>query len=289
MKRLFCVLLALLILALPGCAAGSDTQILATTLPVYEFTKQLCAGTELSVAKLIDQDVSCLHDYTLTIFQMRAAESAQITVISGAGLEEFLDGVLGARLIDASQSLTLLEAEHHHDHDNPNGHVHTDDPHIWLSPANAKVMAYNICHGLKEEFPQYAAVFDANLADLTNELNALQQYGEAELKDLSCRELITFHDGFSYLAESFDLTILKAVEEEAGSEASAATLIELATLVETHELPSIFTETNGSTSAAGVIAAETGAKVYALDMAISGDSYFDAMYHNIDTLKEALQ
>lgn len=28
--------------------------------------------------------------------------------------------------------------------------------------------------------------------------------------------------------------------------------------------------------------------VYSLDMAMAGDSYFDAMYRNIDTVKEAL-
>lgn len=44
---------------------------------------------------------------------------------------------------------------------------------------------------------------------------------KTSLESLSCRELITFHDGFSYFADAFDLTILRAMEEEAGSEASA--------------------------------------------------------------------
>lgn len=286
MKRLFCVALALLIILLPGCESKDDARIVATTLPVYEFTQRLCQDTGLTVARLIDQDISCLHDYTLTVAQMQSIESAQVTVISGAGLEEFLHGVLNGEMIDASHSLTLMETDHDHGHD---GHLHAEDPHIWLSPENAKVMAHNISHGLTAQFPQHSALFEKNLAKLTGDLDALQHYGERALHDLSCRELITFHDGFSYLAESFDLTILKSVEEESGSEASASALIELATLVDAHHLPAVFTEANGSVAAAGVIAAETGAKVYALDMAISGDSYFDAMYHNIDTLKEALQ
>ena len=91
------------------------------------------------------------------------------------------------------------------------------------------------------------------------------------------------------MAKSFDLTILRAVEEESGSEASAAELIELIALVKHNQLPAIFIEANGSDSAARIIAEETGASVYTLDMAMSGDSYFDAMYRNIDTLKEALQ
>ena len=114
-------------------------------------------------------------------------------------------------------------------------------------------------------------------------------YGQRALAELSCRELITFHDGFAYLADCYDLHIIRAVEEESGSEASAAELIELIEEVEHHGLPAIFTETNGSVSAAGIIARETGAETYALDMAMGGDSYFEAMYHNIDTLKEALE
>ena len=101
--------------------------------------------------------------------------------------------------------------------------------------------------------------------------------------------MIPFHDGFSYFARSFGLTIVEAVEEESGSEASARELIHLIELVREHNLPAIFIEKNGSSSAASILSRETGAKVYTLDMAMSGSSYFDAMYHNIDTIKEALQ
>ena len=79
------------------------------------------------------------------------------------------------------------------------------------------------------------------------------------------------------------------MEEESGAEASAAELKELITLVRQHQLPAVFTETNGSDSAAAVISRETGAAVFTLDMAMSGDSWFEAMYHNIHTLKEALE
>ena len=68
-----------------------------------------------------------------------------------------------------------------------------------------------------------------------------------------------------------------------------AELIELIRMTRDHDLPAIFTEANGADSAARIISAETGAEIFILDMAMAGDSYFDAMYHNIDTLKEALE
>lgn len=293
MKKLS--ILFILILLLSGCRVDqADAQIAATTLPVYDFTVRLCQGTDITVTRLVTESVSCLHDYTLQVSQMRAIEGTQAVIISGAGLEEFLGDALASAqtVIDASSGLSLLEGGHHdheHEHAHDHGHVHAEDPHIWLSPANAKVMAANICDGLTARYPEHAAIFHSNLEALLKDLDALQHYGEEKLSTLSCRELITFHDGFSYFAESFGLTILKAVEEESGSEASASTLIGLTTLVNEHGLTAIFTECNGATAAAQVIAAETGAQIFTLDMAMAGDSYFDAMYHNIDTIWEALQ
>ena len=200
-------------------------------------------------------------------------------------MEDILDDANA--VIDSSAGIHLLgcETEHAHDHE---GHHHEQDSHIWLSPVYAKIMATNICEGLVQQFPEYTDTFNQNLSALHAELDALLDYGKTQLKDLSYRELITFHDGFSYFAHAFDLTILEAIEEESGSEASAQELIRLISIVKEHNLPAIFTETNGSVSAADIISAETGATTYALDMAMAGQDYFEAMYHNIDTIREAL-
>lgn len=283
MKKI-CLFLILLSLLLAGCGKDTDAQIVASTLPIYEFTSALCQGTNISVSRLITEEVSCLHDYTLQVTQMQAVEAADAVVLNGGGLEDFLGDVLKTadRVIDASEGIEL-SCGHHHE-----GHDHGHDPHLWLSPEKAKQMSQNIYTELCALYPNYQGQFTVNFTELLTKLNALQAYGEAELSSLKNRNLITFHDGFSYFAESFDLHILKAIEEESGSEASAKELIEIVDLVKGNNLAAIFTERNGSTAAATVISAETGAKVYSLDMAMAGNSYFDAMYHNIRTVKEAL-
>ena len=288
-KRILSFLTALFLLFLSGCSLSEKpAQIVATTLPVYEFTSRLCADTGITVTRLVTENVSCLHDYSLNVAQVRAAEAAQLIVISGAGLEDFMADLLsGKECIDSSTGIAALECGDSHEHDH--GHHHETDAHIWLSPENAKIMAQNIFAGLCIQYPQYKATFQTNLNTLLADLDTLQQYGESQLASLSCQELITFHDGFGYLAHAFDLHILQAIEEESGSEASAAELKHLIAEVREHNLPAVFTEINGSVSAADIIAAETGVRIFPLDMAMSGDSYFSAMYHNIDTLKEALE
>ena len=280
------VIFILLTLLLTGCAREESAQIAATTLPVYTFTSMLCEETDITVTRLVTENVSCLHDYTVKVSQMRAVEGAEAVICSGAGLEDFLEDVLvdAEHVIDASKKVDL-NCTDDHDHD---GHHHEHDPHIWLSPENAKQMSKTICDALSSLYPQHKARFKENYIALAEKLDALQDYGEETLKNLTCRQLLTFHDGFAYFAESFDLQIVKAIEEESGSEASAKELIELIEIVNTHSLPAVFTEVNGSTAAAQTIAKETGTKIYTLDMAMAGDDYFDAMYRNINTVKEAL-
>lgn len=288
-RLLFSILIFLLLIS--GCANRDvPAPLTATTYPVYELTQRLCSGTDLTVSCLISESVSCLHNYSLQVSQMRTLEQSEAVILSGAGLEELWEDSLRnvPALIDVSDGIDLMDSAHEHEEGNDH-HDYEPDPHIWLSPINAKIMATNICKGLCSLYPEYEEIFRENLSGLSDELDALQAYGEDALSDLSCRQIITFHDGFTYFAEAFDITILESIEEESGSEASAADLIALIELTREHDLPAIFTEVNGSTSAAQIVAAETGTAIYPLDMGMSSNGYFEAMYHNIDTLKEALK
>ena len=292
MKKLLITLL--LCLSLGGCAAQAPADIAATTLPMWQFTCRLTEGTSLTVSRLVTENVSCLHDYTLTVRQMKAIEGADVVILSGAGLEEFLSDALGsAAVIDASEGIELLEGGHHHHHEEevaPEAeHHHEHDPHIWLSPTLATEQARNICNGLSALYPEYSEVFNENLTALLTDLEALRDYGTQQLSVLQSREILTFHDGFTYLAHEFNIEIVEAIEEESGAEASAKELIHLVEEVRLHGIRAIFVEENGSGSAAAIIAAETGAELGTLSMAMSGDDYFEAMYANIDALKEALQ
>lgn len=284
-KKLTAALLAALLL-LSACAAAppraeGNVHIVATTYPVYLFTTALTAGREdMVVTLMIREPTSCLHDYTLTVGDMKTLTDADVVIMNGAGLEDFMADALagsGAKLIDASAGIELLLAEGHEAHD---GHDHDEeyDPHYWLDPRRAAKMADNIAVALGVE----------------NAVSERLEEGVHPLAgELASRELITFHDGFRYFADFLGLTMLKAIEEEAGSEASAKELIEVTELVRTHRLPAIFTEVNGSEATAKAVARETGVELYRLDMVMSGDGagiepYLDAMNTNIDTISEAL-
>ena len=279
-QRIFAILLALALL-LSGCAAQKSepsADILATTAPVAQIVGAVTAGSGLTVATLISEPVSCVHDYALSVDQMRAVEQAKHIVISGAGLEEFMADVLTSRaVIDASEGLALLPGEEGE-----------SDPHTWLAPENMIAMTHTVETALAAEYPQHAALFAENADIWCGKLDELQSYGEQHLANLSCRRLVTFHDGFAYFAQAFGLEIAASMEIEAGSEPSARELEEIISLLQDQGIPAVFTEINGTADAAELVARETGCAVFSLDTAISSVNYLSAMTQNIDTIKEAL-
>lgn len=269
--KYFAAVLALLVL-LSGCAKAPTIDIAVTTAPVAQFTAAVTEGTGLILTQIVTDNVSCLHDYTLSVGQMEAIASARITILSGGGLEDSMSDALAGAYMTVNCGNAVSPSE---------------DPHYWLDPAQAAEMVDFICKQLSQVYPTFAPVFQMNSDRYKAKLADLEAYGRETLAGLDCPGLLTFHDGFGHFAKAFGLEIAAAVEEEDGSEISAAKLTEMVELVNTLELPALFTEVNSPSEAAQVIAGETGAKVYALDLAMGGTDYLEAMYRNIDTVKEA--
>lgn len=287
------------LLLLTACGGGTasapaeedDTlRILATTYPVYLFTTAVTEGVEgVEVTRLIREEISCLHDYTLTVNDMKAIEAADVIVMNGVGLEDFMADALAssdAPVIDCSQGVALLAALGHEGHD----HDAEYDPHIWMDPDRAAQMVWNVATVLSELDTMNGDLYTANAsaaeARLQSEVNRVE-----DPDDLA--GLITFHDGFQYFAQATGLDLLKAIEEEEGAEASAAEIKEIVGLIGEYDIPAIFTEKSGSDATAQAISRETGCGVAQLDLIMSGDGsgiqpYVDAMNQNIDTILEAL-
>lgn len=283
-KRIFAGLLALLLLAAPlsGCAKKQTAHIdvLATTAPVHAICLALLENTGLSCGRVITESVSCLHDYTLTVAQMEKIGQADIVVLSGLGLEDFMDDALrtAPRTITASDGIDTLPGED------------GADPHIWLDPMRCIQMSQNIAAGLQSLYPAQAQTIAQNLQAVTGAYTQLQAYGDDALAALSCRKLVTFHDGFSYFADAFGLEIAAAMEIEHGSEPSAREIEDVVHIVAENQLPAVFDEVNGESLTAATVSAQTGAAVFTLDMGMGEEvsGYTDAIRKNIDTVKEAL-
>lgn len=291
MKKPILIFLAL-VLSLPGCAPGLEDArltVVCTTYPIYLFASGITEGVEgVAVERLDTGSVSCLHDYTLSMADMKKLEKADVIALNGAGLEEFLEPALavsGAAVIDCSEGIELLESlAHDHKGDDHDGHDHGHwDPHYWMDPDRAAAMARNLEAGLSAADPGRRRDYQAGCAPVLEMLDRCR----ADMDVFAGRAsqipgLITFHDGFRYFAEACGLPLLASIEEEAGSEASAREILEITRLVRARGIPVIFTEVNGSDATANAIARETGCQVARLTTLMDGpDGDLEAYYAGI--------
>jgi ABC-type Zn uptake system ZnuABC Zn-binding protein ZnuA len=313
MLKRFVPFTLMILLLLSACTApkengGTDdtTQlsIVTTTYPLYLFACEVTKGVDdVTVAPLVNQKISCLHNYTLSVNDMKLLESADVILMNGAGLDAFLEDASlsnqNRSIVDCSDGIPLLNTTppHHNDSDeNEEKDAKEADPHFWMDPERAAIMVQNIAKKLIEIDPSNESLYRSNSEAAVSSLKEAKASMRERLAPLVCRELITFHDGFSYFADAFDLTILMSIEEEEGQEASAQVISETLSLIEAYGLPSIFTERNSSDATAQAISREASVNVYPLSLIMSGETktpgiqlYLSAMEENVNTILEALQ
>ena len=300
MKKFITVLLTgLLALALAGCSSQTTQQqrkdgtlhIVTSFYPMYIDVLNITQGVDgVEVTNLTEPQTGCLHDYQLTTENMKTLEKADIFVINGAGMEQFLDKATQSqpnlKIVDASKSEDihlLKDAE-------------GENPHVWLSVTYSIEQVKAISRQLCELDPEHADAYKKNTLDYINKLTTLREEMHTALDNLPHKDIVTFHEAFPYLAREFKLNIVGVIEREPGTEPSPAELE--ATIDQVNALPVkvLFTEPQYSPSAAETIARETGGQIYTLDPIVTGeatpaaaDDYLNKMRQNMQTLQKALQ
>src|SRR5262249_16915699 len=150
MRRGCLFLLILSLVMVSGCRRDADVwpsngkkRVLVSFPPLYAFAKNVAGD---------DADVRCLlttqgpHDFSPTSNDVRIARKADLLLINGLGLDDWVTKMLKngqgkvvevAETVPAEQLKHSAETEKHDGHD----HKHGDhDPHVWLGPPQAKVM-----------------------------------------------------------------------------------------------------------------------------------------------------
>ena len=272
----------------PDVQAAPRLTVATSFYPIYIMTINIAKDVPgVRVVNVSPPVTGCLHDYQLNSADLRILAEAQVFVINGAGMESFLDKVIGQQpdllLIDSSEGIPLLQTD---SDGKPN-------PHLWVSVSDNILQVKNIGEGLAELDPAYASLYRANAEAYAERLADLRTRMHEGLDDLPNRDIITFHEAFPYLAEEFNLNNLTVIQREPGTEPSPAELAKTIELVQNSPVKALFAEPQYDSQAADIIARETGLEVFILDPAATGpmdpDAYIQIMEENQKTLMKALK
>ena len=313
-------------IALGATAGFAELNVLCTTFPVYQIARNVAQGREgVDLRLMLPAGMGCPHDYALTPQDMRKLAGADVLVVNGLGLEEFLGApVLAANpdieTIDSSAGIANLleyahehseaeeehdhEVEHEHDpeaeadhdhegHDHAHHHHEGVNPHLFASPRQAARIALNVAGGLSKADPEGAGVYFRNAQAYAERMNALADEMAAFVQTLKNNRIVEPHGVFDYLARDMGLEIV-AVLRPHGQEPSAAEMLELVRVIRAKQAGAIFTEPQYSAKVGEALARETGLPLAALDPAATGpegappDYYETIMRKNMEVLGATL-
>lgn len=211
-------LLVLLLLCLTALSARAEVRVLTSIKPL-----QLIAAAiqgDAGQAEVLLPPGASPHHFALRPSDVRRAADVDLLYWVGPDLEGFLPRVLAGRdkpsvAVQELPGMTLRhfgqaargEDEHHdehddHDHDHRPGSL---DAHLWLLPANARVIAAKMAADLAAADPANAALYQANLQAFEQRLSALDGRLKTRLAPLAGKPFFVFHQAFDYFESAYGL------------------------------------------------------------------------------------
>ena len=276
-------------------------NIVTSFLPVQSHTLAI-AGDHANVKQLLAKDTGP-HDFQLTPADVKKLSDADLLIINGAGIEEWLgelikkSGNKNLVVVDTSKGIKLVESpeeiEIGHTHSHAHDHDHGDgaNPHIWLDPVIAKKQAANIVAALQKADPSNASAYAQNGKVYEAKLSALDSDYRSTLAPLPNKNLVTFHDAFPYLAARYKLNYVGAISEFPEKDPAPKQLAALVDKIRSLKVGVLFAENGYAPGLLKKIAGETGAKVSELDTLEVGQgtptAYLDRMGANLESLRKA--
>ena len=276
-------------------------NIVTSFLPVQSHTLAI-AGDHANVKQLLAKDTGP-HDFQLTPADVKKLSDADLLIINGAGIEEWLgelikkSGNKNLVVVDTSNGIKLVESpeeiEIGHSHSHAHDHDHGDgaNPHIWLDPVIAKKQAANIMAALQKADPANASAYAQNGKVYEAKLSALDSDYRSTLAPLPNKNLVTFHDAFPYLAARYKLNYVGAISEFPEKDPTPKQLAALVDKIRSLKVGVLFAENGYAPGLLKKIAGETGAKVSELDTLEVGQgtptAYLDRMGANLESLRKA--
>ncbi|MDZ4199527.1 MAG: metal ABC transporter substrate-binding protein [Kiritimatiellia bacterium] len=292
----------------PGWAGESGIKVLSTTFPVHQLVRQVVEGKAgVTADLLLPSQLGCPHDYALTPQDMLKLAQADVLVINGLGLEEFLGAPVRKanpkmKVIDSSagirETLPYSDSAHHdchaadhHDHGHPShGGI---NPHLFASPRMTARLALTIAAGLSEADPEGATLYFKNARAVAEKMNRMADELTALGRRLKNNRIAQPHGVFDYLARDMGLEIV-AVLQAHGQEPAAAEMIRLIQAIRETKAGAIFTEPQYPDKIGRLLSKETGIPVARLDPVASGpenaplDYYERIMRQNMEILGSTL-
>ena len=269
-------LAAVLGLGAEDVRAGAP-EVVVSVKPIHSIVAAVMTG--VAAPWLVVGGSASPHDYALRPSDAMALSRADLVFWVGKDFELFLAKPIAA-LAGEARVVTLMDID---------GLTRLAlgaggafDPHIWLDPANARVIAVATADALSTADPDNRARYGANAGALAARLDALDGELRAALAPLSDLPYVVFHDAYGYFERRYALAMAGAITVNPQHKPGAKRLRELRDRIRALGARCLFREPQFAPALIDTLVEGSGARTGVLDplgaaLAPGPEAYFALM------------
>lgn len=300
------ILTASILTACAGGGAGTEPEtrsgplrVLTTTGIIGDIAGRI-AGGHAEVESLMQTGVDP-HLYKASESDVRRMAEADLILYNGLHLEGKMADVL-VKMARSRPVVAVSEEIPREQLREPPEFAGQYDPHIWFDVQLWSLTLAPIAAELSRLDPAHAADYQANAEALRRQLEELDGWVEARIRELppQRRILVTAHDAFGYFGRRYGVEVLGLQGISTLSEAGLQDVERVVDRVVESRIPAIFVES--SVPRRSIEAVQAAVRSRGHEVAVGGELFSDSMgpagteegtypgmvRHNVNTLVEAL-
>lgn len=298
----FLTVLATIGVAIAPAAQAAPLKVVATLSTFADLTKTI-GGYLVEVTSVASpkfnphfiepkpNDVLKLKRADLFIHAGLDLEAWRGPLTDAAGNPDIRPG--GARELDLSQGIPLLEVPSH-TVSRSEGDIHLfGNPHYWIDPENARIMAKTIADKLSSVDPVHAQDYTKNLQDFLARIDKKILEWRSRMKPFAGAKLVGYHNEWPYLMKFLGIETGAFLEPKPGIPPTPKQLEFIEDYIKQNHVKAIVQASYFPTKAADWVAQRTGAKAVMLAQGVGENpeakDYISMIDYDVNQLAQALQ
>lgn len=264
MRKIFCFLIVVFIISCGRQRADTGERIITVSIAPFKYFVEEIAGDDFKVNVMVPAGANP-HIYEPFPEQINKLRRSVAYISNGylgfemTWLDRFYETNKTMKRLSLGDKIDPLVSGHHHEGD----HVEGADPHYWVSPKCALIMATSVKEFLCELNPSQKQKYEVNYDSLFSKIQEVDNKALELFSGVKNRSFMIFHPNLGYLARDYGLEEIP-VEYE-GKEPPPSRLKELIDRAREDGLKTIFVQREYDTKNAKAIADEIGAEVKIID------------------------
>jgi zinc transport system substrate-binding protein len=264
MRRLLLLSSVLLLISCSGQGPDRGGPIITVSIAPYKYFVEAIAGGDFQINVMVPAG-SNPHIYEPFPDQIIKLRRSVAYISNGylgfevTWLDRFYETNRSMQKLSLAEGIDPLESEHRH----ADEHVEGADPHYWVSPKCALIMAVTVRDFLCGLKPEHKEIYNVNYQKLVSDISGLDKKAEELFADYKGRQFMIYHPNLGYLAR--DYGIVEVPVEFEGKEPPPSRMRLLIDLAREKGMKTIFVQKEYDTKNARAIADETGSKIKIID------------------------